>query len=226
MALLKKSRGTGQATILSGRSGTGKTTLASDFAREYPFDTAWLSVDETEVSLPTFLNSFAASIRRIRPGFSFPCLDACKQSALGATPDDVRRLAEDFIGRLQMESGPILAIIDDLYMIYDAPWMGPFFQRLIWVTPPEAHFLLICRALPPIPLLGLRSKQRITLLDESSLAFTSEEAAALFAFYGGTSNQATTLRMFLRGHAAALSAAACGAGREPVSNLTLAESRA
>ena len=79
---------------------------------------------------------------------------------------------------------PLLMVIDDLHLIYDAGWVVPFFRRLLPLLPPEAHMLIIGRSLPPTPVWRMRSKQTLCLVEEAALAFTSQEAADLFAGYG------------------------------------------
>jgi ATP/maltotriose-dependent transcriptional regulator MalT len=60
----------------------------------------------------------------------------------------------------------------------------PFFRRLLPLLPPEVHLILIGRSLPPAPLWRMRSKQTLSVIDESALAFSPEEAAHLFESYG------------------------------------------
>jgi LuxR family maltose regulon positive regulatory protein len=103
---------------------------------------------------------------------------------------------------------PLLLVIDDLHLIYDAPWVVPFFRRLLPLLPPEAHMLIIGRSLPPTPVWRMRSKQTLCLVEEAALAFTPEEAEELFAGYGLARREARRAVEQTGGRAAALDALA------------------
>ena len=68
--------------------------------------------------------------------------------------------------------------------------------------------LILGRGLPPAPLWRLRYKQRLSVINESMLAFTQTEAESLFASYGLNAQQASVAFMQTGGRAAVLHAAA------------------
>jgi ATP/maltotriose-dependent transcriptional regulator MalT len=84
----------------------------------------------------------------------------------------------------------------------------PFFRRWLPLLPPEAHVMLLGRSLPPTPLWRMRSKQTLCVLEEESLAFTLEEARALYASYGLPTSGADAALRETRGRAATLDARA------------------
>ncbi|HEY8459045.1 MAG TPA: hypothetical protein VIM99_01625, partial [Blastocatellia bacterium] len=63
------------ATVINGRSGTGKTMLAVDFVRRYVERAAWYKVDAPDMSLPVFLEYMVASVARVFPGFGRQTLE-------------------------------------------------------------------------------------------------------------------------------------------------------
>jgi ATP/maltotriose-dependent transcriptional regulator MalT len=118
-------------------------------------------------------------------------------------------LAVEYIVYELLESNePALVVIDDLHLVYDAEWMVPFFRRLLPLLPPEVHVALLGRSLPPTPLWRMRSKQTLSVLEEESLAFTLEEARALYASYGLAQERADAALRETRGRAATLDARA------------------
>ena len=194
------------STIITGRAGTGKTLLATDLARGCGRRTAWYTVEAPDGELPIFLRYLTESVRRQRPGFGREVL-----TSFAGSPglDDIPALAEAFLYELQECGGePLLLVIDDLHLIYDAPWVVPFFRRLLPLLPPEAHMLVIGRSLPPTPVWRMRSKQTLCLVEEAALAFTPEEAAELFAGYGLARRDAPRAVEQTGGRAAALDALA------------------
>ncbi|HEX8163938.1 MAG TPA: AAA family ATPase [Pyrinomonadaceae bacterium] len=202
------------STIITGRAGTGKTLLAADFARRCGRRTAWYTVEAPDGELPIFIRYLTESVRRQRPGFGREVLADFAESP---DLDDIPALAEAFLYELQECVGePLLMVIDDLHLIYDAGWVVPFFRRLLPLLPPEAHMLIIGRSLPPTPVWRMRSKQMLCLVEEAALAFTPQEAADLFAGYGLAGRDARASLERTGGRAAALDALALrmrGAGR-------------
>jgi hypothetical protein len=75
------------------------------------------------------------------------------------------------------------------------------------------HVLITCRSLPPTPLWRLRSKQMLRVVEESELAFTLEEAVALFKTYGLSDEHARVAWTHTNGKAAMISDFACTPGK-------------
>ena len=204
LGLLKESLEGCNSTIIQGRAGTGKTMLASDFARRCGRRAAWYKVDAPDAELGVFFRYLCASIAAERPGFGRRVLERVGAS-LGA--EDVPLLVEHFVYELLESGEPLLVVVDDLHLIYDAEWVVPFFRRLLPLLPPEVHVTLIGRSLPPTPLWRMRSKQTLCVLDEPTLAFTPEEARQLFASYGLEELRAESVLRQTRGRAATFDAA-------------------
>ncbi|HEX9918107.1 MAG TPA: AAA family ATPase [Pyrinomonadaceae bacterium] len=195
------------STVIHGRTGTGKTMLAADFAGRSDRRVAWYKVDAPEVDRQMFLQYLVAAVRDQHPGFGRKTLALLSSS--GAMPD-AALLAESFVYEMTMLEAdePLLVVIDDLHLLYDAEWIVPFFGRLLPLLPVEAHMILIGRTLPPAPLWRMRSKQTLRVIDESALAFTLAETEELFDSYGLPSKPAAQALAETWGRAAALDRAA------------------
>jgi LuxR family maltose regulon positive regulatory protein len=192
------------ATIITGRAGAGKTMLAKDFVRSCGRRAAWYTVETPDGELPIFFRYLVESVGRQRPGFGREVLAQCAGSP---GFEDIPTLAEAFLYELQEWRGePLLLVVDDLHLIYDAEWVVPFFRRLLPLLPPEAHMLVIGRSLPPAPVWRMRSKQTLCLVEEAALDFTPQEAADLFAGYGLPGRDARAALEQTQGRAAALDA--------------------
>jgi LuxR family maltose regulon positive regulatory protein len=208
--VLDESLASGSSTVVSGRAGTGKTIMSTDFARRSGRRVAWYKVDAPEVDLNGFIEYLVASVARECPGFGERTLarrpDA---SGLAETPGPaVTALVETFIYELEKLAEPLLLVFDDLHLVYDAVWVFPFFQRLLTLLPADTHALIQGRGLPPAPLWRLRSKQRLCVIGEPMLAFTQSEAEALFVRYGLDAQLANSALQSTGGRAAAMHAAA------------------
>ena len=201
------------ATVINGRTGTGKTMLAVDFVRRHVRLAAWYKVDAPDMSLPVFMEYLVASVACVRPGFGRQTLDRLAQShetgsAEGGGEFDVAGLAEAFVYDLERQAEPLVLVIDDLHLIYGADWVTPFFYRLLLLLPAEIHMLILGRGLPPAPMWRLRSKQRLVVINEHMLAFTKTEAEELFSSYGLGAEEASLALERTGGRAAGLHAAA------------------
>ena len=194
-----------QATVINGRAGTGKTTLAADFVRRHAGRAAWYKIDAPDMSLSVFMEYLVASVAHVRPGFGSETL--ARQLQLSGE-FNIPALAEAYIYDLERQPEPLILVIDDLHLIYDADWLVPFFHRLLPLMPANIHMLILGRGMPPAPLWRLRSKQRLFVITEQMLAFTQTEAEDLFFSYGLSAEDASFSLKQTGGRAADLHEAA------------------
>src|ERR1043166_2544009 len=203
LKLLAENQLSANATIIHGRAGTGKTALAADFARHAGRSVAWYKVDAADNDLRLFCKYLAASVRLQRPSINS---DRLLDQTETIETDRAELFAERFVFQLSdPQSEPLLIVIDDLHLVYDADWVVPFFHRLLPLLPANVHVLITCRSLPPTPLWRLRSKQMLRVVDESELAFTFEEALELFRTYGLNEEHARVAWAQTNGKAATIS---------------------
>jgi LuxR family maltose regulon positive regulatory protein len=208
LAVLEESMTCCTSSIVYGRTGTGKTLLATDFARRAGRRVAWYKVDAADAGLQVFMQYLVASVRAQHPGFGRKTLALLPTTHTG---EEAALLAESFVYEMTMleASEALLLVIDDLHLVYDADWFVPFFHRLLPLLPAEAHVLLAGRTLPPAPLWRLRSKQTLRVIDEAALLFTPMETAELLASYELGAELVAGIWANTRGRAAALDLAVC-----------------
>ena len=206
LTLLRESLNSCTSTVINGRAGSGKTTLAADFASNCGRAVAWYKVDSPDGELRVFFQYLVASIRQARPRFGEKNLLPLVSTT---DPDRVSLLSEAFIYELlQGKHQPLLIVIEDLHLICDAPWVVTFFRRLLPLLPRDVHVLITSRTLPPAPLWRMRSKQSLSVIDDGTLAFTRPEAVELFQSYGLSRQQASIALDHTHGRAATLDACA------------------
>jgi LuxR family maltose regulon positive regulatory protein len=212
LGTLESSMAAGTSTIISGRAGTGKTSLALDFARKCGRPIAWYKIDAPDGEPQVFFNYLVRSIQACRPGFGSKLL--LPLLAVQVT-DPSDRLADAFVYELAEGEtrAPLLIVIEDLHLVSDSAWLVPFFSRLLPLLPSEVHVLITSRSLPPAPLWRMRSKQSLVVIDEATLLFTRPEAIALFESYGLSPAQANIALDHTLGRAVALDAAAASLQR-------------
>jgi len=214
------------ATVIHGRAGTGKTTLVADFARRATRPVCWYKVDASDGELSVFCRYLAATLSLQRSSIDSGRLQQITDTV---ESDRAELLAEAFVFELgEPASDPLLVIIEDLHLVYDADWVVPFFHRLLPLLPADVHVIITCRSLPPAPLWRLRSKQMLRVMEESELTFTLEEAERLFETYGLSKEHARLALRETSGRAYAIAnfAATPGlAGRAVADNFLAAKPR-
>jgi LuxR family maltose regulon positive regulatory protein len=203
LALLEQSLKVCTATIVSGRAGTGKTVLVSDFARQCGRAVTWYKVDAPEAELKSFFHYLIASIRKERPNFGVETL----MPLLGTDDSEqISMLAEAFVYELvEGERKPLLIVIEDLHLVCDSAWLVPFLRRLLPLLPANVHMLITSRTMPAA-LWRMRSKQTLLVIEEEFLAFTRQEAIELFQSYDLSIEQVSIALELTHGRAAPLAA--------------------
>lgn len=188
--ILERSATQVPATLVSGRAGTGKTSLAVEFAERFEH-VSWYSVESTDIEWSVFSQYFSASLAEAIYG---------PPDSFGAATADLEasqtEIARFLINRFSHAySGPkitsSLIVLDDIHHIFDTDWFEDFFNMLIYSLPPDSRVLLLCRSRPPAPMWRLRSKQMLNVLDEKVIVFTADETKALFEKLGLPSDSAT-----------------------------------
>src|SRR5437016_1086152 len=211
LTLLTENLYSANATIINGRAGSGKSVLATDFARHVGRAVAWYKVEAADNDLRVFCEYLAAAVRRQRPSIDAKALLELTQTV---ESDAAELLAEAFVFQLsESRVEPVLIVIEDLHQVYDGDWVVSFFRRLLPLLPADVHVLITCRSLPPTPLWRMRSKQMLRVVDESELACTLEEAIALFDTYGLTDEHARAAWRQTLGRAGSISEFAATPGR-------------
>ncbi len=211
LELLDENLASYNATIINGRAGTGKTMLAVDFVRHTRRAVSWYKVDAADKDLRSFCEYLSTTV-----GLQRLALDSDRLLQVTDTVESDRAelFAEAFVFQLsEGKSEPLLIVIEDLHLVYDADWVVPFFRRLLPLVPADVHMLITCRSLPPAPLWRLRSKQMLRVLDETELAFTLDEGVRLFESYGLGEEHARVALRQTNGRAIAIAESAATPGR-------------
>lgn len=168
-----------QLTLVCAPAGYGKSTLVSEWLQQLHTPSAWLTLDEGDDDLFSFLSYLTAAIQTVYPTFGQEILPLLGAHTLPALPT----LVVTFIHDLEALSGELVIVLDDLYRltqlaIYD------FLERLLPYLPPSVHLLLSTRSDPLLSLVSLRARGQLSEVRQHDLRFTSAETRA-FLSQGG-----------------------------------------
>ncbi len=162
-------------TLVCAPAGYGKSMLLSHWLESSGCDPAWVSLDEEDNDLRSFLVYFMAAIRDIRPSAlkeSWACLQEPELSPLPA-------LLGRLINELDRIGDPFVVVVDDYHLIRDKA-VHALVAGLLKHPVPGMHLALGTRLDPPLPLTTLRARGRMTEIRANELRFSVSETAAFF----------------------------------------------
>src|SRR5205809_6019116 len=97
LKLLTDNLNSANATLINGRAGSGKSVLATDFARHVGRAVAWYKVEAADNDLRVFCEYLAAAVRRQRPTIDAKALLELTETV---ESDRAELLAEAFVFQL------------------------------------------------------------------------------------------------------------------------------
>jgi ATP/maltotriose-dependent transcriptional regulator MalT len=179
------------ATLVSGRAGTGKTSIAAAYALTRA-RVAWFTVESSDVDWNVFANYLAASVHRVAESKAVvESLHAVTNSSPAAMARFLYVIASVF--ETDDKNDRPLLVLDGIHHLFDADWFGGFFNILQPSLSETADVLLLCRSKPPNPLWRLRSKQQLEVIDEKTLAFDRDETKLLLKQVGRSQAEAARI---------------------------------
>ena len=181
------------ATLVSGRAGTGKTSIAAAYARTRK-RVAWFTVESSDIDWNVFASYLAASVHRVVE---------CRQKVVGDSVHAVNNSSPAAMAKFlhviasvlendEKDDRPLL-VLDGIHHLFDADWFSGFFNILQPSLSETADVLLLCRSRPPNPLWRLRSKQQLDVIDEKTIAFDRDETILLLKQAGRSQAEAVRI---------------------------------
>ena len=175
------------STLVTGRVGTGKTTLAVDFAKQKNCVVAWYKIETSDSDWKVFLDYLTQSLSRSQVDSKY-----LQKFETLSDEDENLSVTESLAARFAAvdTEKPLLVVLDDLHSVYDADWFGEFFNALLSLPTPNVRVLMLARSSPSFPLWRMRSKHALDVVEEKLLAFTVPETIELFRNYKLSENAA------------------------------------
>lgn len=169
-------------TVLQAGAGYGKSTALAKFAGETP-GTIWYQVTEEDHDPLVFLLHLCRAIQVAQPsieGLPLPILEAWDSSTgLLPTKDIVYQLLNALGSGLDQDA---FVVLDDVHQVLDAEEIAHVLDQIIGLAPTRLHVILSTRSAIKLPNLHRwRSLGQVYTIDQSILAFTSDEIHSLFS---------------------------------------------
>jgi LuxR family transcriptional regulator, maltose regulon positive regulatory protein len=162
-------------TLLAAPAGSGKSALLSSWiaAGRAPGPVAWLSLDDGDADRRRF---WSAVLDTLAGATNDPRLHA--QAARRGETLDTAHVLGAVVDALGERDEPVVLVLDDFHEI--ARGVHAELERLVRFPPPALRLVIASRADPQIGLGRQRLDGRLTEIRAADLAFTRDEAAALF----------------------------------------------
>jgi len=160
-------------TLISAPAGYGKSTLASSWVAECDSPSGWVSLDDSDRDLRTFLNYFLAAIQPLSPETTFRTEALLAATQLPAAADAARYLLND----LHKITAPFILVLDDYQNIGETP-VNDLVAALLAYPVPAMHLALVTRRDPALPISRLRGRGLVTEIRAADLRFTPAETVA------------------------------------------------
>jgi LuxR family maltose regulon positive regulatory protein len=160
-------------SLICAPAGYGKSTLVIHWIEATDAVSAWVSLDDRDDDLRTFLAYLTAALEQALPG-------ACpRTAALVAAPDlpPVPFLATELINELDALGQAITLVLDDYHRIRSEA-VHELLGAILTHPPRGLHLAITSRRDPPLPLAVLRAKGAMTEVRAKELQFTDDESAA------------------------------------------------
>jgi LuxR family maltose regulon positive regulatory protein len=199
-------------TLLAAPAGAGKSALLSSWiaADRAPGPVAWLSLDRDDADRRRFWRAVLATLGQATGDARVQALAISRRE-----PMDMDLVLPALVDALAGREEPVVLVLDDLHEAADA--VREDLERLVRYPPPALRLVLLTRSDPPMALGRLRLEGWLTEIRAGDLAFTLDEAAALFHALDVTLAPADVARLWRRteGWAAALCLAAMSLRAHP-----------
>ncbi len=161
-------------TLISAPAGYGKSTLASRWVAACDCPSGWVSLDESDSDLRTFLSYVLAAVSSLFPKIELRTEDLLEANPLPLAPV----LAHHLLNDLQEITEPFMLVLDDYHRIRRGGPVHDFLKKILEYPPQAMHLALLTRHDPPFALSGLRGRGQVNEIRAADLRFTPAEATA------------------------------------------------
>ena len=176
--------------LISAPAGYGKSTLASRWAAESGFPSAWVSLDNDDNDLRQFLTYIVSALKQC-----FPKRDLRSEIFLETDrlpPAD--ELARFLLNDLHQAPASFNLVLDDYQSISEKS-VHDLVAALLKYPAQTMHLVLVTRHDPPLPIAALRGRGLVTEIRAADLRFTPAETAAFLTTMLKTTVDETTIAL-------------------------------
>ncbi len=157
-------------TLVSASAGFGKSTFVSSWLEQLEYKYGWLSLDENDNDLQTFLTYFIVAVQQSVDDFGQSTLTLLSSPSI----PPAKLLLNSLINDLNDLKELFILVLDDMYLVNN-PEIYKFLTALLKYPPENFHLTMISRSDPPLPLSKLRASNKIKEIRFRDLQFSDIE---------------------------------------------------
>jgi len=166
----------GKVTLVCAPAGYGKTSLLVAWVETIDRPTVWLSLDEHDDELASFVRSLTAALQNVFPD-AFGAIASQLQAVRLPALDTLVALFSNDLADMPED---LLLVLDDYHRIRTSE-VHSLLERLVEHLPAQVHLVLSSRTDPQLPLACWQARGQLHELRGSDLCFTQEETEAFLA---------------------------------------------
>ena len=159
----------GKVTLVCAPAGYGKTSLLVAWIETIDRPTVWLSLDEHDDELASFVHSLTAALQNVFPD-AFGAIASQLQAPRLPALDSLVALFSNDLADLPED---LLLVLDDYHRIRTSE-VHSLLERLVEHLPAQVHLVLSSRTDPQLPLAWWQAQGHLHELRGSDLRFTLE----------------------------------------------------
>lgn len=158
-------------TLISAPAGSGKTTLAGEWASHVTSrDVAWISLDEGDNDPVRFWRYFLTACQK----FGDEVGAAALEMLYGTQPPAYEAILTILINQLVELASPCVVVLEDYHVLSSEP-IHAAVTFLLDHLPPDFHLVVLSRHEPPLPLARLRARDQLNEFGAADLRFSRSE---------------------------------------------------
>ncbi len=157
-------------TLLSAPAGYGKSTLLSCWLESYSGTSAWVSLDDNDSDLRTFMAYLLGAIDDMFPG----SMGETQSMLKGSDLPNLEMLTASLINEMDAIGDDFTLVLDDYHTIRD-PAVHELLCQLLIHPPRNMNLAVATRRDPPFPIVELRARGQVTEVRVQDLRFSPKE---------------------------------------------------
>lgn len=159
-------------TLICAPAGYGKSCLAIDWLENSEHPSCWLSMDQSDGDLRTFIRYTINALQQQIPDICNDLLNRISTSSLPL----VSSLSRAFSNELENIEDRFILALDDYHLV-QGPDIHEFVNHLLELPSRGLHLAIITRHSPPLSLSRLRASHQINEIRMGDLRFNERDSA-------------------------------------------------
>lgn len=197
-------------TLISTHTGSGKTTILSEWLDKKKHAVAWVSLDESDNDHGRFISYMMAALHALDIGLEERIQAVLLAQEQGISIESPMAALLNEFTSVPAVHRPVILALDDYHVIHN-PQIHESMLYALDYMPEGVHIVIATRSDPPLMLARMRARRQVNELRAPDLRFTRKEAEAFLnqvSRLGLSAEQVAALEDRTEGWAAGLQLAA------------------